>query len=396
MTQSLLEAPRGKKPLPRCFSAPGTPTNIFLVPDESPRQNHQRREGTPKEPLSVSELKRILSLPDDRSQPNSPKNKSPSRPGTREAKRESTVCASAEAGSKRQSQTAFFARRSYTGHSAASAVKHMQLLALLNAPPLKEDNPMDMLDEIDDVPEITVNRKGEIAEGQKTVKVVKDRRNPFIEHDTREKRLRTERRWLQEDESYLWGRTRSLQKEGVRTSLARELQPGDLMYEFAVYHGPISRATSTRKEREVQRRNSVSCSEGLLGGTTTLNGIGMGTQTLKSNAAAHKRRPSPVKLKRSERNAAPACVKLLQSMQLELAASAMQVEVVSEVHTPKEEQGGASEGAETTSSIFKNYRQKGKKDRSSAVTFLEQRFKPTYQHLTRGSANSPLSGTVSA
>lgn len=74
-------------------------------------------------------------------------------------------------------------------------------------------------------------------------------RNPFIEYDVREKRLIRERKWLQEDSTYLAGRKEELRHSTMLKNLNIESESKQDLYEKRTYYGPYSVKLKSQKQR---------------------------------------------------------------------------------------------------------------------------------------------------
>jgi len=86
-------------------------------------------------------------------------------------------------------------------------------------------------------------------------------RNPFIEYDVREKRLKEERSWLQEDEAYLRERQEDLRHGSRMKNMAQRADSAGDLYEKRMYYGPHSmRLRNTRRSRSgaIARENQGS------------------------------------------------------------------------------------------------------------------------------------------
>jgi len=81
--------------------------------------------------------------------------------------------------------------------------------------------------------------------------------NPFVEYKQKEKRLKFERRWLQEDPVYMTERTQGLRLNTVQTRLQRQSMSSSELYEDAVYFGNYSMGLrgflAGKAEAEAQR-----------------------------------------------------------------------------------------------------------------------------------------------
>ncbi|CAE7413915.1 unnamed protein product [Symbiodinium pilosum] len=78
-------------------------------------------------------------------------------------------------------------------------------------------------------------------------------KNPFIEYDFREKRLNQERKWLQEDSSFLEQRREELRFGALLNQLNIQNDPDDHLYENRTFYGPHSMAMKASKARRNQR-----------------------------------------------------------------------------------------------------------------------------------------------
>lgn len=74
-------------------------------------------------------------------------------------------------------------------------------------------------------------------------------RNPFIENDVREKRLIKERKWLQEDSTYLSGRKEELRYSTLMKKHNIECESKQDLYEKRTYYGPYSVKLKSQKQR---------------------------------------------------------------------------------------------------------------------------------------------------
>eukprot|EP00930_Biecheleria_cincta_P040352 TRINITY_DN27652_c0_g1_i1.p1 TRINITY_DN27652_c0_g1~~TRINITY_DN27652_c0_g1_i1.p1 ORF type:complete len:360 (-),score=70.20 TRINITY_DN27652_c0_g1_i1:30-1109(-) len=74
-------------------------------------------------------------------------------------------------------------------------------------------------------------------------------RNPFIEYDVREKRLIRERKWLQEDSTYLFGRKEELRYSTLMKKHNIECESKQDLYEKRTYYGPYSVKLKSQKQR---------------------------------------------------------------------------------------------------------------------------------------------------
>lgn len=88
-------------------------------------------------------------------------------------------------------------------------------------------------------------------------------RNPFIEYDVREKRLIKERKWLQEDSTYLAGRTEELRYSTMLKNMNIESESKQDLYEKRTYYGPYSVKLKNQKQRAASagRQRPVSAAE---------------------------------------------------------------------------------------------------------------------------------------
>lgn len=71
-------------------------------------------------------------------------------------------------------------------------------------------------------------------------KSLKQRRNPFVEYESREKRLTSERKWLQEDSVYMTERQEDLRHGAVQKSLATRTTSPEELYEKRTFFGSYS------------------------------------------------------------------------------------------------------------------------------------------------------------
>lgn len=74
-------------------------------------------------------------------------------------------------------------------------------------------------------------------------------RNPFIENDVREKRLIRERKWLQEDSTYLSGRKEELRYSTLIKKHDIEGESKQDLYEKRTFYGPYSVKLKSQKQR---------------------------------------------------------------------------------------------------------------------------------------------------
>eukprot|EP00440_Ansanella_granifera_P051024 gb/GFBE01055305.1/.p1 GENE.gb/GFBE01055305.1/~~gb/GFBE01055305.1/.p1 ORF type:complete len:371 (+),score=54.92 gb/GFBE01055305.1/:1-1113(+) len=74
-------------------------------------------------------------------------------------------------------------------------------------------------------------------------------RNPFIEYDDREKRLSRERKWLQEDSTYLNGRKQELKHGTLMNHLNIASDSKQDLYDKRTFYGPYSMALKASKQR---------------------------------------------------------------------------------------------------------------------------------------------------
>jgi hypothetical protein len=76
----------------------------------------------------------------------------------------------------------------------------------------------------------------------------KKSKNPFVEFETREKRLMQERQWLlEEDGLYMQEKKKDLRHNRVQNYINRNVQDGDELYEERVFNGPMSRFMREKK-----------------------------------------------------------------------------------------------------------------------------------------------------
>lgn len=88
------------------------------------------------------------------------------------------------------------------------------------------------------------------AERRLTDKTRSDKaKNPFIEYETREKRMMLERKWLQEDSQYMRHKKEDLQHEKVRKDLAVETMRDEDLYHIRTFYGPHAIKLQEKKSR---------------------------------------------------------------------------------------------------------------------------------------------------
>lgn len=66
------------------------------------------------------------------------------------------------------------------------------------------------------------------------------RQSPFIEYETREKRMMLERKWLQEDPEYMSYKREALQREKLQKALGSRSCSDEVLYQLRTFYGPCA------------------------------------------------------------------------------------------------------------------------------------------------------------
>mmetsp|Transcript_60595 Transcript_60595/g.131349 ORF Transcript_60595/g.131349 Transcript_60595/m.131349 type:complete len:439 (-) Transcript_60595:122-1438(-) len=302
-------------------------------------------------PLSLKELQQVITRP--RPTPGTAETPEPqvlapvatgacpSRSGSRSRKRrEAERLGSAEPARPSSAPSNFFRKeqppaREPCGLGVPRAPKRDFRLGRLRT---KDPSP----DEADDSDgwsvEMGSNRRSDEQQGQGSGAGHRGQRqhNPFVEYETREKRLQMERRWLQTDPLYLEMRTLTMKHDATMARLAMLNKNMEDRYEEVVYHGACSiqvRAKEAIRELKRARSGDLAGSmsgTGMTAGTSTPAGTTERRDGFEASSSPHRRRTvkliqpqkAPEKPKRGGRQAPTASAKSLKWLQDSLKDSA--------------------------------------------------------------------------
>lgn len=123
--------------------------------------------------------------------------------------------------------------------------------------------------------------------------------NPFMEYDTREKRLARERHWLQEDDWYLRERQEDMRHGAQMKRLVERAMPDQELYEKRLFFGPYSLQLQAARAARGSNRRPATADNGIeraLASVGSIARISSGKRPASANpgedrdAAQHMRR----------------------------------------------------------------------------------------------------------